>query len=193
MGEKGGSAINSVSPIKSREKVKNMCKYLKLTNERNYILFMLGIYSGLRVSDILALRVKDVKGKTHFLIKEKKTGKTQKLLICDELKKELKWYLADKEDTDYLIRSRQSDRTGEQKPITRDRALKIIKKVAEEFEEDNIGCHSMRKTFGYHYYKSTGDIATLQKIFNHSTPRETLVYLGIDQDEKDRAVKKFRY
>lgn len=193
MGEKGGSAINSVSPIKSREKVKNMCKYLKLTNERNYMLFMLGIYSGLRVSDILALRVKDVKGKTHFLIKEKKTGKTQKLLICDELKKELKWYLADKEDTDYLIRSRQSDRTGEQKPITRDRALKIIKKVAEEFEEDNIGCHSMRKTFGYHYYKSTGDIATLQKIFNHSTPRETLVYLGIDQDEKDRAVKKFRY
>lgn len=170
-----------------------MCKYLKLTNERNYILFMLGIYSGLRVSDILALRVRDVKGKTHFLIKEKKTGKTQKLLICDELKKELKWYLADKEDTDYLIRSRQSDRTGKQKPITRDRALKIIKKVAEEFEEDNIGCHSMRKTFGYHYYKSTGDIATLQKIFNHSTPRETLVYLGIDQDEKDRAVKKFRY
>ena len=70
--------MNNVDPIKSREKVKNICKYLKLTNERNYILFMLGIYSGLRISDILKLKVKDVRGKTHFLLKEKKTGKTQK-------------------------------------------------------------------------------------------------------------------
>ena len=80
--------INSVSPIKSREKVREICKYLKLTNERNFILFMLGIYSGLRVSDILRLKSKDVTGKSHFILKEGKTGKTQKLIICDELKKE---------------------------------------------------------------------------------------------------------
>ncbi|AMJ40687.1 tyrosine-type recombinase/integrase [Anaerotignum propionicum] len=185
--------IVSVSPIKSKEKVKNICKYLKLSNERNYILFALGIYSGLRISDILSLKVKDVKGKTHFLVKEKKTKKTQKLLINDELKKELKWYCKDKEPDDYLIRSRQSDKLGKQKPITRDMALKIMKKIADDFDEDNLGCHSMRKTFGYHYYKATGDIATLQKIYNHSTPRETLIYLCIEQDEKDAAVKKFRY
>ena len=185
--------MNSVSPIKSRDKVKSICKFLKLTNERNFILFMLGIYSGLRISDILKLKVKDVKGKTHFLLKEKKTGKTQKLIICDELKKELKWYCADKEPEDFLIRSRQKDIDGKQKPISRDMALKIMKKIADDFDEENLGCHSMRKTFGYHYYKNTGDIATLQKIFNHSTPRETLIYIGIEQEEKDKAVKKFKY
>lgn len=185
--------MNNVDPIKSREKVKNICKYLKLTNERNYILFMLGIYSGLRISDILKLKVKDVRGKTHFLLKEKKTGKTQKLIICDELKKELKWYCSGKDSDDFLIRSRQKDLNGNQKPITRDMALKIMKQISESFDEENMGCHSMRKTFGYHYYKNTGDIATLQKIFNHSTPRITLIYLGIEQEEKDKAVKKFKY
>lgn len=128
-----------------------------------------------------------------FLLKEKKTGKTQKLIICDELKKELKWYCSGKDNDDFLIRSRQKDIDGKQKPITRDMALKIMKQISESFDEENMGCHSMRKTFGYHYYKNTGDIATLQKIFNHSTPRITLIYLGIEQEEKDRAVKKFKY
>lgn len=184
--------INSVSPIKSREKVREICKYLKLTNERNFILFMLGIYSGLRVSDILRLKAKDVTGKSHFILKEGKTGKTQKLIICDELKKELKWYCKNMMPDDYLIPSRVTNE-GRKKPITRQRAFQILKEVAIEFEEDNIACHSMRKTFGYHYYKNTGDIATLQKIFNHSSPRETLIYLGIEQAEKDKAMKKFRY
>lgn len=184
--------INSVSPIKSREKVREICKYLKLTNERNFILFMLGIYSGLRVSDILRLKAKDVTGKSHFILKEGKTGKTQKLIICDELKKELKWYCKNMLPDDYLIPSRVTNE-GRNKPITRQRAFQILKEVAITFEEDNIACHSMRKTFGYHYYKNTGDIATLQKIFNHSSPRETLIYIGIEQAEKDKAMKKFRY
>ena len=184
--------INSVSPIKSREKVKEIAKYLKLTNERNYMLFMLGIYSGLRVSDILKLKVKDVIGKSHFLLKENKTKKTQKLIINDELKKELRWYCKRMLPDDYLLPSRVT-KEGRKKPISRQRAFQILKDVAIKFEEDNIARHSMRKTFGYHYYKNTGDIATLQKIFNHSSPRETLIYLGIEQAEKDRAMKKFRY
>ena len=51
----------------------------------------------------------------------------------------------------------------------------------------------MRKTFGYHYYKQTKDIATLQKIYNHSSPSITLRYIGIVQDEIDKAFDNFRY
>ena len=61
------------------------------------------------------------------------------------------------------------------------------------FNVDCLGCHSMRKTFGYHYYKQTKDIALLQKIFNHSSPAITLAYIGIDQDRMDRAYTTFRY
>jgi len=185
--------VNSVSPIKSREKIKSICKYLKLTNERNYILFLLGIYSGLRISDILKLKVNDVKNKTHFVLKERKTGKTQRLIINDELKKELKKYCSKMSSDDFLIPSRVTDKVGRAKPISRQQAYNILKKLSEDFELENIACHSMRKTFGYHYYKNTHDIATLQKIFNHSTPRETLIYIGVEQIEKDNVMKKFRY
>ena len=183
----------SVEPIRSAEKIREICKYLKMTNERNYILFLLGIYSGLRISDILRLQVKDVKGKSHFVLREKKTGKMQKLVINDQLKKELKWYCAQKRMDDYLIPSRQAGPDGKERPICRDQALKIMKQIGKAFGEDNLGCHSMRKSFGYHYYRRTGDIATLQRIFNHATSRITLIYLGIEQAEKDKAMKKFRY
>ncbi|WP_252456770.1 hypothetical protein [Macrococcoides canis] len=45
-----------------------------------------------------------------------------------------------------------------------------------------MGTHSMRKTFGYHYYKKTKDIALLMDLFNHSSQFVTLRYIGINQD-----------
>ena len=49
----------------------------------------------------------------------------------------------------------------------------------------------MRKTFGYHYYRKTKDVATLMKMFNHSDPSITLKYIGIIQDEMNRARREF--
>ena len=49
-----------------------MCDYLKSTNERNLVMFELGIYGGLRISDILKLRVKDVRNKKYIKITRRK-------------------------------------------------------------------------------------------------------------------------
>ncbi|BDP82253.1 hypothetical protein EfmAA290_29290 (plasmid) [Enterococcus faecium] len=46
---------------------------------------------------------------------------------------------------------------------------------------DDIGTHTLRKTFGYHYYKKTRDIATLMFIFNHSSQAITKRYIGITE------------
>ena len=54
--------------------IKELKEYFKEQNERNYILFLLGINTGLRISDILRLRVRDVEGWNIF-IREKKTNK----------------------------------------------------------------------------------------------------------------------
>ena len=54
-----------------------------------------------------------------------------------------------------------------------------------------MGTHTLRKTFGYHYYKKFKDIAMLQKIFNHSNPALTLNYIGIEQDKIDESYKNF--
>lgn len=55
----------------------------------------------------------------------------------------------------------------------------------------NVGTHTMRKSFGYHFYKKYNDVALLQKILNHSSPAITLRYIGVDQDEIDLSYNNF--
>lgn len=111
------------------------------------------------------------------------------IMINPILKRTLKHYCEDKEGKEFLIKSRN----GYNNPLTRERAYQIIKELGEMFGIDDLGTHSMRKTFGYHYYQQTKDIALLQKIFNHSSPSITLRYIGVDQDYENRAYKTFRY
>lgn len=181
--------MNLVQPIRETETLKAIEDFLKQKQFRDYIMFMLGIYTGLRVSDILKLRVKDVSGKSHIILKEKKTKKQKRIQINPVLRKALKAHIQDKHLNEFLIKSRK----GSNRPISRTQAYRILKEVADHFNLDEIGTHSMRKTFGYHYYKQTKDIATLQRLFNHSTPEHTLRYIGLDQDTLDNAMKKFRY
>ena len=56
---------------------------------------------------------------------------------------------------------------------------------------ESIGTHTMRKTFGYWFYKQTKDVAMLQDILNHSTPQITLKYIGINKEEKDHVLDTF--
>lgn len=56
---------------------------------------------------------------------------------------------------------------------------------------DGIGTHTMRKTFGYWYYKQTKDIATLQMILNHSHPEITLRYIGVTDEEIENSLNNF--
>ena len=70
--------------------------------------------------------------------------------------------------------------------IQRDQAYKIINAAAREIGiKETIGTHTLRKTFGYHAYKSGIAIEVLQKLFDHSTPGITLRYIGITQDDLD--------
>lgn len=61
--------------------------YLKERNERDYVLFWTGIYTGRRISDILSLKVRDVKNKDRIIFNEKKTGKRADIIVNPELKK----------------------------------------------------------------------------------------------------------
>lgn len=54
-----------------------------------------------------------------------------------------------------------------------------------------IGTHTLRKTFGCHFYQQYNDIVMLQKIFNHSTPSITLRYIGIEQEDIDEVYRNF--
>lgn len=180
--------MNFVEPIRDPCVVQRIEEYLKNTNLRNYIMVMIGLYTGLRISDILKLKVRDVKNRNNISIREIKTGKQKLFEINPKLKKELAAYTQSKGLNEYLIKSRQ----GHNRPITRNQAYLILRNLADQFSIEQVGCHTLRKTFGYHFYLQYKDIVTLQKIFNHDHPVITLRYIGIEQQQINKAIKNFK-
>ena len=185
---KRGLKMNIVEPIRDMAKIEEMKLEFKKSSYRDYMIFLMGINSGLRISDLLPLKVCDVKDKSYITITEKKTKKTKKFLL-DNIKSELDDYITNMRGNEYLFQSQK----GENEPIQRNQAYKILNKVARKVGiEGKIGTHTMRKTFGYHFYQKTKDVALLQNLFNHSSPSITLRYIGINQDIMDNAIRGFR-
>lgn len=177
-----------VQPIRDKKALETMKKILKSNNLRDYCLFVLGINSGLRISDLLTLKVSDVcdakgKIKDRISIREKKTNKQKDFPIGETSRKALKEYLdhINKKADQALFTSRKGS-----KPITRQQAYRILNDAARSIGiKEKIGTHSLRKTFSYHAFQSGVDITRIQKLLNHSSPSVTLAYIGITQDELD--------
>jgi integrase len=177
--------IIDVQPIRNLQQLEDMKWALKrFCGERDYILFLLGINTGLRVGDMVKLKVKDVKKKKEFMIQEGKTKKPRKIYIIG-LYDVLNDYI-NTLDSQWLFPSRKGD-----KPITTVQVWRQLNKAAEMAEIEHIGTHTMRKTFGYWHYKQYKDVAKLQMILNHSHPSITLKYIGITDEEIEDSFKGF--
>jgi integrase len=177
--------VNLVQPIRDRAKIEQVKAVLLKQSPRDHLLFVLGINTGLRISDILKLRVGDVQN-SHIVIKEQKTGKVNRFLVNQKLRKALDEHTRDLADEEYLFPSRKGGR-----PILRGQAYRILNTAAEAVGLTEIGTHTLRKTFGYHHYRRFKDVALLQEILNHSSPSVTLRYIGINQDLLDQSIKDF--
>ena len=102
------------------------------------------------------------------------------------VRKDIDAYAAFKQDNEYLFASRKG--AG---PISRVQAYRILNRAARDVGLDEIGTHTLRKTFGYHFYRANHNVAMLQQLFNHSSPSITLRYIGITQDEIAEEWEKF--
>lgn len=176
-----------VQPIRDLKKIETIKKLLKQQSLRDYCLFVVGINSGLRISDLLKLTISDVldgnKLKDRIRLREKKTNKFKDFPLYDKSKSALKEYLKTRKykENEPLFISRKNKGF-----LLRQQAYKIINNVAHEVGiKEKIGTHTLRKTFGYHAYKNGYDIAIIQKLFNHSSTSVTLRYIGITQDNLD--------
>ena len=174
-----------VQPIRNIDDIHKMKKALS-SNRRNQFMFVFGIQIALRISDMLQLKVKDIKDQTHLIIKEGKTGKTRRQIISNNLRKDITEYTKNMKDDQWLFPSREGNQ-----PISRIQAYRILNSKAKEIGLKEIGSHTLRKTFGFHFYQQTNDIVTLQKLFNHSSPEITIRYVGVNQDIMDEKLINF--
>jgi integrase len=157
------------------------------TGKRDRFLFTIGINTGLRISDIVTLKVGDVRGKTYADLIEQKTGKARRVHLT-AISADINEYCEGMRSDEWLFPSNR----GEGNHISTTQAYRILTRAGEWLGRTDIGTHSARKSFGYHYYKRTKDIATLMEIFGHSAPSITKRYIGINDDEIADSLKDFR-
>jgi integrase len=178
------SGLNTVQPIRNKKHIELLKKEL---TGRDRLLFVLGINLALRISDLIELKIGDLRGKNHIIVKERKTGKGRRIKLNKSVVNEINKITGDNEE--YLFPSRNRDKNGNTKPISRQQAYNIINGAVRDLglldEIGLVGTHTMRKTLGYHAYKNGEDLSRLQSLFGHSSQAVTLRYIGITDDDID--------
>ena len=166
--------MNWVSPIKDDETLERFKQALRKVDDKYYILFEIGVGTGLQLQEILKFKNKDIRGKDEIeaCIGTKNIKRTFK--INKDLKKIILDYTEGKDPEAYLIVGHASSASS----LSREQAYRVFKNVGKELGLNSIGAQTMRKTFAWKYYNETGDIYYLQNLFNHASPSITYRFIG---------------
>lgn len=201
---------HAAEPIKSIDDIFRISQYLISAGRyRDNMLFIVGINMGLRVSDLRMLRFcnlinDNLTFKDSFAVFEKKTRNTRKrkknryITINFAVIEAVTLYLENTPDvslSDYMFRS-VSNRGGNlNEPLSIKSIDRILKGLAEDLDLNvKMSTHTLRKTFCYHQmvmsHNDSRKLLLLQKMLNHSSPAQTLDYIGITAEEIDEAYKQ---
>lgn len=184
--------MSTTIPIKDKKDIKTIKDYFLARQEyRNYALFVMGINTALRISDLLKICWGDVydfkreKYYKHLEVTEQKTHKKNTVFLNENVVQALELYRIYIEETEPKMKI-FFGKKGPYESLSRNQAYLIIRQACEENNiEGNISCHSLRKTFGYHAWKMNTPDVLLMNIYNHSSMEITKCYLGIGQEDKD--------
>ncbi len=166
--------MNWVSPIKDDKTLEDFKKLLKATDIKYYIMFEIGLGTGMQLQDILNIKVKDVLNKDSISVVIGTKKIKQVFNIPPSLKMIIKEYAADKSPSSFLIQGHASSLA----PISREQAYRVLKTAGKQLGLASIGAQTMRKTFAWRYFKDTNDIYFLQNLFNHASPSITYRFIG---------------
>lgn len=148
-----------------------------IDDSRDYLLFLMGIKTGYRISELLSLRVRDVLG-DEITVKAKntKTKKSHTVLVAPDLKIAIQRYVKGMSPDDHLYISRSTRRK-----LTRFGALRILQSYYTRLGlQGNLGSHTLRKTFAMRVYELSGhDIYMTQSLLGHSDIGTTVKYLDL--------------
>lgn len=201
---------HAAEPIKKMDDIFAISRYL-IENERfrDNMLFIVGINFGLRVSDLRQLRFANLINdnltfKDRFAVFEKKTRDTRKrkknryITINHAVVEAVTLYLENTPGvalSDYMFRSESNRGRNKNVPLTAKSIDRILKGFAIDLDLNvKISTHTLRKTFCYHQmvmsHNDSRKLLLLQKMLGHSSPAQTLDYIGITEEEIDEAYQQ---
>ena len=181
-----------VEPVKKpadRQRLKNYWLHgHNQTGRRNWMIFRLGMVTGLRASDLVRLRWQQVYDDDNqprpriYNEKDQKTGKINHLLDIRPVHDDLVVY------KDFVTSHVINNPTvmfpqlrNPRKSIQSHTLYKIMRKAGDDLGLNHLGSHSIRKTFGYIAYSQTHNLGYVMKKLNQSNPSVTLRYIGIER------------
>lgn len=182
--------IIKVEPIRTTKDI-SLIKKMLAGKQRDLAIFTLGINTALRASDLAKIKigmVKYLEPGQSFLIREQKTKKLKDItlnkIVLNEIGK-LLVTMPNADDDDFLFKSKK----GTNRPLEVSSLHRMVKGWCTDINLiGNYGSHSLRKTFGFvHRTVFNTDIPTLMTMYNHSTQKQTLTYLCIQEQEVKNA------
>ena len=171
---------NRVEPLRHLADIQRIKGNLKAQSLRDYALFVLGLNTGLRESDLLKLKLEDVLNeeghfKHHISIRQTKTNHLIRPFINCAMREALTHYLRSKD-------FKPEDRLFDISPV---RFHQLIKKWVKDvgLDPSEISTHSLRKSFGYHLYMKGTAIELVAYALGHKDTKTTMLYIGLSQDQ----------
>lgn len=186
-----------VEPIRAVKDIRAIKKLLS-SSPRDFALFVVGINTNLRASDILRLtvgHVRSLKVGDEIVLKEKKTGKQRRITANAEIVEAVGRLLAFRLAGNRTLRDDEPLFAGQRGVMTVPTLSRMVVEWCEAVNlKGNYGSHSMRKTWGFHQRtRLNTSVAELMVMFNHSSQRQTLDYLCIQPEEIREAYLKLSY
>ena len=192
--------MNFVEPIRDRKRIAQIKNLLRGQGRfRDLLLFVVGVNTALRISDVLRLRVGDFldekrRIRRRFWIREQKRGKRHEVVVNESIRAAFSEYLAVYPEVaqtpEHFIFFNTKTRDCTQ-PIKRGQAWKFIRAVCREIGlPGNYGTHSLRKTWGYHARQQGVDLALIMHKLNHASLVYTKRYLGITDAELEAVIQR---
>lgn len=200
---------HTAEPIKNLEDIDRICQYLvRRKRWRDYMLFVVGINFGLRVSDLVQLRFSNLINdnltfKDTFPVFEKKTRNTRKqkknryITVNTAVVEAVTKYLEHTPGvclSDYMFKSEANNGSNINRPMHRNSVDRILKGIANDVGLNiQMSTHTLRKTFAYHQMVMSNNdprkLLLLSKMMGHSSVGITMDYIGITSDEIEEAYR----
>jgi integrase len=192
--------MNFVEPIRSVKQISTIKNLLKGAERyRDLLLFVVGINTALRISDLLALRIGDLvddhgEVRERFWLREAKRGKRREVVVNRSIQEALALYRAAyaevEKDPEHFVFFNTRTHAYTQ-PISRQQAWEVVAGVCREAGlRGHYGTHSLRKTWGYHARLNGVDLVLIMHQLNHNDLAYTKRYLGITDEELNEVVRR---
>jgi integrase len=157
--------------------IDHIAQALKIRHNRFRLMWLLGIETGLRISDLLSITAGMFSPLGEFSLTEKKTRKERFFRLSASL-----WHEIDQFRSIHHLKPDEflffSSASNKKKPVSRQWATRIIAQDAKLRGIFNIGAHSMRKVYACKLFLSTRNLKAVQAALNHRYPSTTLIYLS---------------